>query len=101
MIIAVYVDDLNLVGTPDICSRAMSLLTTQFEMKLSGKTTLCLGLQVAHLPDGSIFLHQTTYIQNLLKKFYMDQANSLFASMVGRSRIFDDPYRPCEEEEEE
>ena len=101
VIIAVYVDDLNLVGTPDICSRAMSLLTTQFEMKLSGKTTLCLGLQVAHLPDGSIFLHQTTYIQNLLKKFYMDQANSLFASMVGRSRTFDDPYRPCEEEEEE
>ena len=31
----------------------------------------------------------------------MDQANPLSAPMIGRSRTFDDPYRPCEEEEEE
>ena len=37
VIIAVHVDDLNLVGTLDTCSRTMSLLTTKFEMKLLGK----------------------------------------------------------------
>jgi hypothetical protein len=31
----------------------------------------------------------------------MDQANSLSAPMMGRSRTFDDPYHPCEEEEKE
>jgi hypothetical protein len=99
VIIAVYVDDLNLVGTPDTCSRAMSLLTIQFEMKLLGDTTLCSGLQVVHLPYKSIFLHQTTYTQNILKMFLMNQAKPLSALMVGQSKTFDDPYRPCEEEE--
>jgi hypothetical protein len=82
VIIAIYVDDLNLIGTLDTCSRVMSLLTTQFEMKLLGNTTICLGLKVAHLLDGSIFLHQTPYIQNLLKMFHMDQTNPLSAPMV-------------------
>ena len=99
-IVAIYVDDINLVGTPTTCKKVVSLLTNRFEMKLLGKTTFCLGLQVAHLPDGSIFLHQTTYTQNLLEIFHMDQANPLSAPMIGRSRTFDDPYRPCEEEEE-
>ena len=30
----------------------------------------------------------------------MDQANSLAAPMIGRSKTKDDPYQPCEEEEE-
>ena len=100
VIIAIYVDDLNLVGTPGIWSHAVSLLTTQFEMKLLGKTTFCLGLQVTYLPDGSIFLHQTIYTQNLLKRFYMDHASPLSTPRMGRSRTLDDPYCPCEEEEE-
>jgi hypothetical protein len=54
-VIAVYVDDLNLVGTPETCTYVVSLLIKQFEMKLLGKTSFCLGLQVTHLPDGSIF----------------------------------------------
>ena len=58
MIIAVYIDDLNLVGTPDTCNRAMSLLTTQFEMKLLGKTTFCLGLEEA----GMKLLHKIVHL---------------------------------------
>ena len=49
VIIAVYVDDLNLVCTPNTCSCAMSLLTTQTKMKLLGNNTFCLGL-----PSGSL-----------------------------------------------
>jgi hypothetical protein len=83
VIITKYVDDLNLACTPNTCSRAMSLLTTQFDMKLLGNTNFFLGLQVAHLLDGSIFLHQTIYIQNLLNFFCMDQANQLSTPMAG------------------
>jgi hypothetical protein len=101
VVIAVYVDDLNLVGTPETCTYVVNLLITQFEMKMLGKTSFCLGLQVTHLPDGSIFLHQTGYTQKLLKRFGMDKANPLSAPMMGQSRTSDDPYRPCEEEEEE
>jgi hypothetical protein len=101
VVVAVYVDNLNLVGTPETCTYVVSLLITQFEMKLLGKTSFFIGLQVTHLPDGSIFLHQTGYTQKLLKRFGMDKANPLSAPMMGHSKTSDDPYRPCEEEEEE
>ena len=78
----------------------VSLLTKRFEMKLLGKTSYCLGLQVAHLLDGSIFLHQTAYTQKVLKRFSMDKASPLSSPMIGRSRTKDDPFHPCEEEEE-
>ena len=101
VVVAVYVDDLNLVGTLTIYQHAMDLLTTRFEMKLLGKTSFCLGLQISHIPTGSIFLHQTSYTQKLLKRFRMDKSSPLSASMMGRSRTSNDPYRPCKKEEEE
>jgi len=36
-IVAIYVDDINLVGTPTTCKKVVSLLTNRFEMKLLGK----------------------------------------------------------------
>ena len=60
--VVVYVDDLNLVGTPATCKHAIELLTTRFEMKLMDKTSFSLGLQILYIPGGSIFLHQMIYI---------------------------------------
>ena len=37
----------------------------------------------------------------MLRKFDMDKANPLSAPMIGRSITKDDPYHPCQEEEEE
>ena len=48
-IVAIYVDDINLVGTLATCKNVVSLLTNCFEMKLLGKTSYCIGLQIAHL----------------------------------------------------
>ena len=101
VVIAVYVDDLNLVGTPATCQHAIVLLTNQFEMKLLEHTSFCLGLQLTHIRGGGIFLHQTTYTQKLLKRFSMDKANPLLAPMIGHSKTSDDPYALCKEEEEE
>jgi hypothetical protein len=70
-------------------------------MKLLGKTSYCIELQIAHLRDGSIFLHQMGYTQKMLRRFDMDKANSLSAPMIGRSNTKDDTYHPCQEEEEE
>ena len=44
VIVAVYVDDLNLIGTPALCKHAETLLTAKFDMKLLGRTSFCLGL---------------------------------------------------------
>ena len=43
-IIVVYVDDINLVGTPEELTRTTNYLKKEFEMKDLGKTKFCLGL---------------------------------------------------------
>ena len=43
-IIVVYVDDLNLIGTPKELTRAPKYLKNEFEMKDLGKTKFFLGL---------------------------------------------------------
>lgn len=63
-------------------------------MKVLGKTSFFLGLQINHLVDGNILLHQQAYIQKLLKSFNMDQSHPLAAPMIGCSKTRDDPYHP-------
>uniref|UniRef100_A0A2N9FK49 Reverse transcriptase Ty1/copia-type domain-containing protein n=1 Tax=Fagus sylvatica TaxID=28930 RepID=A0A2N9FK49_FAGSY len=99
-IVAVYVDDLNLVGTPEKLTKTADYLNNEFEMKDLGKTKFCLGLQIEHLPDG-ILIHQSTYIEKVLKHFHMDKAHPLSTPMVVRSLdVKKDPFRPQEVGEE-
>ena len=98
-IIAVYVDDLNLIGTPEGLLESANYLKKEFEMKDLGKTRYCLGLQIEYFSNG-IFVHQSTYIEKVLKLFYMDKAHPLNSPMVVRSLEVDkDPFRPKEENE--
>jgi hypothetical protein len=68
-------------------------------MKDLGVTKLCLGLQIEHFHNG-IFVHQSNYIQKMLKRFNMDKAHPLSTPMVVRSLdVKKDPYRPRENNE--
>ena len=99
-IIAVYVDDLNLVGTPEELTKTAEYLKKEFEMKDLGKTKFCIGLQIEHFPNG-VLVHQSTYIKKILKRFNMDKAHPLSSPMVVRSLdVKNDPFRPCEKSEE-
>ena len=99
-IIAVYVDDLNLVGTPEELTKTAEYLKKEFEMKDLGKTKFCIGLQIEHFPNGML-VHQSTYIKKILKRFNMDKAHPLSSPMVVRSLdVKNDPFRPCEKGEE-
>ena len=62
MIIAVYVDDLNLIGYPKEITDMSVSLTKEFEMKDLGQTKFYLGLQIEHL-EYKILLYQSTYTQ--------------------------------------
>ena len=100
VIVAVYVDDLNLVRTPEELTKIANCLKNEFEMKDLGKTKFCLGLQIEHLPNG-ILVHQSTYTEKVLKQFYMDKAHPLSTPMVGRSLdVKKDPFWPQEDDEE-
>ena len=80
-IIVIYVDDLNLVGTPKELIETAKYLKRQFEMKDLGKTKFCLGLQIKHFLTRGL-VHQSTYIKKTLKRFNMDKAHALSFSMV-------------------
>ena len=76
VIIAVYVDDLNIIGTSTEIREVISYLKKEFEMKDLGKTKYCLGLQIEHMSQG-IFVHQSNYTEKVIKRFNMDRAASI------------------------
>jgi len=97
-IIVVYVDDINIIGTPEELPKAIDCLKKEFEVKDLGRTKFCLGLQIEHLNNG-IFVHQEAYVAKVLKHFYMDKSHPLSTPMVVRSLdVEKDPFRPREEE---
>ncbi|KAD5960846.1 hypothetical protein E3N88_12318 [Mikania micrantha] len=99
-IIAVYVDDINIIGSLEEIEKAAEMLKKEFEMKDLGSTKLCLGLQFEHLCNGT-FVHQSNYIEKMLKRFNMDKAHPFNIPMI--VRLLDenkDSYRPQEEGEE-
>ncbi|CAM8910135.1 unnamed protein product [Rhodiola kirilowii] len=100
VIIAVYVDDLNIIGTNEEIHKVISYLKREFEMKDLGRTKYCLGLQIEHLQSG-ILVHQSNYTRKIIKRFNMDKCNPLSTPMVVRSLdVNKDPFRPCEDSEE-
>ena len=99
-ILAVYVDNLNLIGTLEELINTSNYLKRGFEMKDLGKTKYCLSLQIEYCSNG-VFIHQSTYTKKVLKRFYMDKSHPLSSPMVVRSlEVTKDPFRPKEENEE-
>ena len=98
-IIAVCVDHLNLVGTPEELTKIAEYLKKEFEMKDLGKTKFCIGLQIKHFPN-EVLVHQSTYIKKILKRFNMDKGHPLSSPMVVRSLdVKKDSFRPCKKGE--
>ena len=60
MIIAVYVDDLNILGTSGEISQTVEYLKKEFVMKGLGKTKFYLRLHLKYINDG-IIVHQIAY----------------------------------------
>ncbi|KAK4400822.1 Retrovirus-related Pol polyprotein from transposon RE2 [Sesamum angolense] len=94
VIITGYVDDLNIIGSPEKIRQAVDYLKSEFEMKDLGTTKYCLGLQFEHT-KGGIFIHQSNYIEKVLKHFHMNNAHPLSTPMVVRSLdVNKDLFRP-------
>lgn len=98
-IIAVYVDDLNLIGTPTAVSHASIILDNEFEMKDLGPTSLCIGIQLSQVPGG-VLMHQSLYTKKILAQFNMTDCHPVSTPMVVRSlEVNLDQFAPCREGE--
>ena len=73
----VYVDDIIFGSTKDELAHGFSkLMQVEFEMSMIGELTHFLGLQI-HQLDSGIFLSQSKYAKNVVKKFGLEFASSI------------------------
>jgi len=87
LLVQVYVDDIIFGSTNDIMCREFSkLMQGEFEMSLMGELTFFLGLQINQTRDG-IFLSLSKYALELLKKFDMQDCNSISTPMASALSI--------------
>jgi len=99
-IVVDYVDDINIVRTPNELTKTIDSIKKEFHMKNLGRVTFCLGLEIEYLNKG-VFVYQQTYIMKVLKRFYMHKSHSLCTPMVVRSLDVDeDLFKPQENDEE-
>ncbi|KAM1658913.1 hypothetical protein ACFXTN_043022 [Malus domestica] len=83
-IVAVYVFNLNLIGTPEELTRTATHLKSEFEIKDLGKTQYCLGLKIEHCSDG-ILVHQWNCTWKVLRLFNEDKAKHSSTPIVVQS----------------
>ena len=77
LVCQIYVDDIFFGATnSSMCQGFCDLLKREFEMSMMGELTFLFGLQIKQLEQG-IFIHQTKYTKDLLKKFKMDGSNEM------------------------
>lgn len=82
-IVAIYIDNMNLVGTLDKINETAKYLKCEFEVKDMGRTSLCYGLEFEHM-DDDILVHQSSYIERILKRFNLDRTHLLSTPMMVR-----------------
>ena len=75
ILVQIYVDDIIFGSTDEkLCKKFAKLMQSKYEMSMMGELTYFLGLQVKQVNDG-IFICQTKYINDLLKKFDMENCS--------------------------
>ena len=82
-IIAVYVNNLNLIRTLEELIKTTNYLKKEIEMKYLRKTRYCLRLQIEYCLNG-VLIHQSSYTEKVLKRFHMDKSHPLLSPMVVR-----------------
>ncbi|GJX46814.1 retrovirus-related pol polyprotein from transposon TNT 1-94 [Tanacetum coccineum] len=88
--VQIYVDDIIFASTNrkdyDRFSKEMS---SKFQMSMMGQMSFFLGLQVSQNPRG-IFINQSKYANEILKKFDFHKSDHVDTPMVERSKLDED-----------
>ncbi|KAG2960768.1 Retrovirus-related Pol polyprotein from transposon TNT 1-94 [Phytophthora cactorum] len=88
VLVLVYVDDVLITGSsPELISRTKNDLKTRFEMTDSGKCVFVLGIELVDGPDGSVTMCQRRYVDNILKRFAMDECKAVVSPVDMSTRL--------------
>ncbi|GJS44103.1 retrovirus-related pol polyprotein from transposon TNT 1-94 [Tanacetum coccineum] len=91
LLVQIYVDDIIFASTtPELCDQFSKLMCSKFKMSMMGKISFSLGLQISQSPRG-IFLNQSKYALESLKKYGMESSDPVDTPMVEKSKLDEDP----------
>ncbi|KAG5562829.1 hypothetical protein RHGRI_005526 [Rhododendron griersonianum] len=90
LVVQIYVDDIIFGSTsPALVNDFSEFMQSEFEMSMMGELTFFLGLQVRQFEHG-IFVSQTKYASNLVKKFGLDSAKHSRTPMSTTTKLSKD-----------
>ncbi|GKA90234.1 putative ribonuclease H-like domain-containing protein, partial [Tanacetum coccineum] len=91
LLVQIYVDDIIFASTkPDLCEKNSEIMCSKFKMSMMGKMSFFLGLQISQSPRG-IFLNQSKYALEIIKKYGMETSDPVDTPMVEKSKLDADP----------
>ncbi|GKE75682.1 retrovirus-related pol polyprotein from transposon TNT 1-94, partial [Tanacetum coccineum] len=81
--VQIYVDDIIFASTdPRDCDHFSNEMSSKFQMSMMGQISFFLGLQISQNPRG-IFINQSKYAKEILKKFDLHNSDPVDTPMVG------------------
>ncbi|GJV06984.1 retrovirus-related pol polyprotein from transposon TNT 1-94 [Tanacetum coccineum] len=90
LLVQVYVDDIIFAAsTPELCDLFAKIMCLKFKMSMMGKISFFLGLQIFQNPRG-IFINQSKYALESLKKYGFDSCDPVDTPMVEKSKLDED-----------
>nr|GEW80157.1 copia protein [Tanacetum cinerariifolium] len=90
IIVQMYVDDIIFVLTcQDMCDDFAKIMHDEFKMSMMGELNFFLRLQIKQIEDG-IFFNQTKYINEMLKKFGLEESKPKKTPMSFDTKLMKD-----------
>nr|GEU53087.1 retrovirus-related Pol polyprotein from transposon TNT 1-94 [Tanacetum cinerariifolium] len=91
LLVQIYVDDIIFSSTdPKACDIFSNEMSSKFQMSMMGQMSFFLGLQVSQNPRG-IFINQSKFDLENLKKFGMDSYDPVDTPLVDRLKLDENP----------
>ena len=90
ILVQIYVDDIIFASTTtELCDHFSAVMSSKFKMSMMGKISFFLGLQISQSPRG-IFINQSKYALESLKKYGMESSDPVDTPMVEKSKLDED-----------
>ncbi|GJZ52213.1 retrovirus-related pol polyprotein from transposon TNT 1-94 [Tanacetum coccineum] len=90
LLVQIYVDDIIFAAsTPELCDLFPKIMCSKFNMSMMGKISFFVGLQISQSPRG-IFINQSKYALESLKKYCFDFYDLVDTPMVEKSKLDED-----------
>ncbi|GJU06101.1 retrovirus-related pol polyprotein from transposon TNT 1-94 [Tanacetum coccineum] len=88
--VQIYVDDIIFASTdPKECDSFSNEMNSKFQMSMMGQISFFLDLQISQNPKG-IFINQSKYANEILKKFDLHKSDPVDTPMVERTKLDED-----------